>query len=162
MESAYILKTDYFKRPSTWIKRWLEFFALVLFLGWVYYMESEAEVVNYPWVKYVLFLVIAVFIFARQQDELAVDRDNLYYIKKSLVPWFTKTTRYNISKMKSIGCGGVYEPETEFLGRARATDNRLEIIFKDNSSRCHDVAIYKTELKEIVTRVQWLINENRG
>jgi hypothetical protein len=162
MEKVYIIKTNYFNRRLTWIKRSLEFLVLLMFLGWIYYLEYQDGGTNYPWVKYALFTVVSIFIFVRQQDDLAVDKDNLYYMKKSLLPVFEKTTKYSISKIKSIGCGGVYDTDTEFLGRARARSNRLEIVFKDNSSSCHDVTIYKGELKAIVKRVQWLINQKNA
>ena len=155
MEKVYIAKTNYFYSPLTWIKRTFEFLAALGFLYWISIVESEDMGSKYPWVKYLLFVILAIYIFCRPKDELAVDKYHLYYIRKSLLPFFTSISKYQLSQIKSIGCGGVFDPETEFLGRARATDNRLEIIFKDNTSTCHDVTIYKRELKAIVKHVQW-------
>jgi hypothetical protein len=158
METGYIIKTNYFNRPWTWIKRYFEFLAALGFLFWTYILESDDPGSMYPWIKYSLFGLLTFYIFSRPKDELAVDEENLHYIKKSIVPFFNRMTKYKISEIKSIGCGGVYHINTEFLLKGNRYRNRLEIVFKDNSSKSHEVTIYKTELKAIVKGVQMLIN----
>jgi hypothetical protein len=160
MEKVYLIRTNYFNRPWTWIKRLLEFIGALLFLGWIGTVEASHTGPEYSWIKYALFGVATFYIFSRPKDELALDKQDLHYIKKSIIPFFSRTTKYKISKIKSIGCGGVYDTDTEFLIKGNRYRNRLEIVFKDNSSKSHDVTIYKTELKAIVKRVQWLINQN--
>jgi hypothetical protein len=163
MANKFIMKTDYFTDPWTWLKRLLEFGIALLFLFWVTTQEPE-QGTSYFWVKYLLFGLITIFIFVRPKDELALDIDNLYYIKKSLIPFMSKTNEYKISKIKSIGYRGVFSGKTEILGLlgSGTNRNRLEIIFKDNSSRSHDLTIYKDELVTIVSKVKELINKNRA
>lgn len=162
MDHHFLIKTDYFNKRWTWIKRGFEFLAALGFLFWLHVVESESHRPNYPWIKYFLFAVLTVYIFGRPKDELALDKENFYYIKRSIFPFFNRMVKYPISSIKSIGCGGLLDTDTEFLGRARPTRNRLEIIFKDNSSRSHDVTIYKKQLKVIVKNVQLLLNGNKS
>lgn len=159
MERAYIIKTDYFSKPWTWIKRFFKFLFLVVFLVWINTTESGGAIARYDWIKYTLFGIIGLYIFIKPMDELALDSKNLYYVKKSILKMFCKTTEYRISNMKSIGCGGVYDRDTEFLIKGNSYRNRLEIIFKDSTSKSHDVTIYKSELKEIVNQVLRLLNQ---
>jgi hypothetical protein len=159
-KKSYLIKTNYFRKPWTWTKRFLEFLVGLGFMFWIYSVEAKDNGTEYYWVKYCLLGILTMYIFCRPKDELAVDEENLYYMKKSILPLLNRTTQYGISKMKSIGCGGFFDTDTELLGRARPTRNRLEIIFKDNSSRSHDVTIYKSELRVIVNTVSRLINQS--
>ena len=159
-KKSYLIKTNYFNKPWTWTKRFLEFLVALGFMFWIYLVETKDNGTLYPWAKYCFLGMVTTYIFCRPKDELAVDNENLYYMKKSILPLLNRTTEYRISKMKSIGCGGLFDTDTELLGRARTTRNRLEIIFKDNSSKSHEVTIYKAELKAIVKIVSRLINQS--
>jgi hypothetical protein len=127
------------------------------FLLWITLVEADGE---YAWIKYIFFSIASVYIFVRPVDELAVSRDALFYIRKSVVRYFTTVEEFDLSKIKSIGCGGLYDTDTEFLGRARPKNNRLEITFKDNTSKALDIKIYKGELRWIVQNTLKLLSEN--
>lgn len=159
MDNNYIIQTDYFTRPWTWIKRFLEFVIAGLFLYWISLQETET---NYFWIKYLLFGLLTIFIFVRPKDELALDSNCLYYIKKSLLPFLTQTKKYKITDIRSIGCAGIFDRKTEFFGLAASgtNRNRLEIVFKDNSSKIHGLTIYKDELITIVRQVSGLVKQN--
>lgn len=160
MDNNYIFKTNYFKDPWTWVKRLMEFIVAAAFLYWVYLQESD-QVTDYSWIKYLLFGLLTIFIFVRPKDDLALDNHNLYYIKKSLIPLLSKTKVYKISDIESIGCGGVLDINTEIFGLlgSGTNRNRLEIIFKDNSSKAHDMTVYKYDLLNIISKVNGLINK---
>ena len=127
------------------------------FLFWISTIDAHDPGPEYSWVKYSLFVILTAYIFMKPQDELALDKENLHYIKRSIFPFLTRTTKYKISQIKSIGCGGAYDTDTEFLIRGNPYRNRLEIIFKDSSSKSHDVTIYKKELQAIIKEVLRLI-----
>ena len=157
----YIIKTDYFRDSWTWVKRTGEFLIAAGFLYWLSEQETE-KWTTYSWVAYLVFALLTIFIFTRPKDELALDTQNLYFIKKSLIPLFTKTNKYKISDIKSIGCGGVFNSNTEIFGLlgSGTNRNRLEIVFKDNSSKSHDTTIYKDELIRVVSKVNELRKQN--
>jgi hypothetical protein len=123
------------------------------FLYWISLQETASE---YTWVKYTLFLVSSLYIFARPVDELAVSDHALYYIRKSAIAYFTRVEKYDLAEIKSIGCGGLYD--NDLLEGNQARNNRLEIVFKDNSSKAIDIKIYKQELTGIVRNVLKLLN----
>lgn len=150
------MHTKYFYKSWTWIKRGLESLLGLLFLWWIGLIEDQGE---YEWVKYALFVVLSVYIFVRPVDELAVGRETLFYIQRSVIGYFTKVEEFDLSKIKSIGCGGLFDTDTELLGRARPRTNRLEIIFKDNSSKALNIKIYKRELRWIVKNTMKLLNQ---
>lgn len=160
MELVFILRTNYFNKPVIWIKRGLKFLCALGFLFCISTIEVHDPGPKYSWAKYSLFVILTAYIFAKPQDELALDKENLHYIKRSIFPFLSRTTKYKISQIKSIGCGGIYDTDTELLIRGDPYRNRLEIIFKDNSSKSHDVTIYKKELKSIVKVVLRLIDHN--
>ena len=162
MGETYIISTNYFNKPWTWLKKLIHFLGALGFLFWIQSMEAGEHATGYSWIKYALFVMLTSYIIVKPKDELAVDNENLYYIRKSIIPSFTRTTKYQISKIKSIGCGGVYDTDTEFLIKGNSYSNRLEIVFQDNSSTSEDVAIYKSELKAIVEVVQSLIKRYYG
>ncbi len=134
---------------------------LTMFLYWVY-LQELGHGTSYSWIKYFLFGLLTAYIFARPKDELAVDTENVYYFKKSIFRFLNKTTEYKISKIKSIRGGGVFSDKTEVFGLLGSGTNRnkIEITFKDNSSKSHSLTIYKKDLTEIVAKVNERLNQN--
>jgi len=156
MEARFLMRTKYYHKPGTWFKRGLEFLVAAFFLYWISSVERDGP---YAWIKYALFAILSVYIFVRPVDELAVNSRTLFYIQKSVISYFTRVEEFDLSQIRSIGCGGLYDTDTEFLGKARPVSNRLEIIFKDNSSRTLDIKIYKGELKWIVKNTLKLLKQ---
>jgi hypothetical protein len=162
MDNGYIIKTNYFYQPWTWIKRVLEFLFGLSVLFWLHLQGLEQET-EYSWVKYVLFGLLTVFIFTRPKDELAVDKETFYHIRKSIIPFFTRTAVYKISKIEIIRCAGIFSADTEIFGllASGVNRNKIEIIFKDNSSISIDLTIHREELNEIVLKINGLIPKQR-
>ena len=158
----YVIETDYFNEPWTWTKRCMEFFVVFLFFLWLNSLESEERETAYSWVKYVLFGLLTIYIFARPKDDFAMDNDSLYYIKKSILPIFSRRVRYRLSGIKSISGGGIFEGSTEIFGLLGfgTNRNRIEITFKDNSSRILDITIYRRDIEVIISTVRERINQN--
>ena len=154
MHKPFLIRTQYYNKPWTWLKRGFEFTLATGLLYWISVLETPGE---YTWIKYALFLILSIYIFVRPVDELALSGNALYYIRKSAIAYFTRVEKYDLSQIKSIGCGGLSDTDTPLSGRARAQNNRLEIVFKDNSSKAIDIKIYKQELTWIVRDVLQLL-----
>lgn len=149
----YILKTNYFGRFWTWLKRGLVLLSLIL--GVIYF-----ELV-YPggllW-KGLFLLSFSLYIFLRPTDDLAVDKRYFYHFKRSIQPTFSRTVKYDIERIKSIKVGGIYSPQFEIMELlGTGFSNTIEITFVDNSSVTLNLPIYKKELVKIVLKIKELI-----
>ena len=145
--------TNYFKHPLTWVKRALGFSLIIIF---VTYLE-----LTYPgglfWKGFLLF-VSGLYFALMPKDDLAIDDEYLYHLKRSILPFFSRTDKYKISRIKSLGIGGANSTEFEIqdiLGSGFS--NSLEITFKDNSSRILNLRIYKEDLVFIASKVKELM-----
>ena len=159
MDRNFIHQTNYFTDPWTWTKRSFEFLLVIGFLFLLHTMEAKDA---YRWITFALCGIGTIYIFTRPVDELVLDNLSLFYVRKSIVPLFTKTKEYKLSSIQSIGCGGLYDRDTELMMKGRPADNRLEIIFKDDSSEALDIKIYKGELKFIVENVRKLLRQAKA
>lgn len=153
------MKTNYFVHPWTWFKRFLEFVFMTMFS---YFMYQQGNGTKYLWIYCLLFGLLAIYIFARPKDDVGLDNQNIYLFKKSIFPFFNRTTEYKISRIKSIRTGGLFSDNTEVFGLLGSGTNRnvIEITFDDNSSKSHSLTIYLNDLKEVVSRVNRQINQN--
>src|SRR5688572_33407317 len=109
MKDEYIIKTDYFNKPWTWIARAMRFLMaiIVLYLVDLYELEPGSNILTGG---YIFIGLLAIFFLIWPTDELALDKDNLYFIKKSLLPAVNKTTRYNLSDLERIGIYNISKP----------------------------------------------------
>jgi hypothetical protein len=133
---------------------------LVLFLVDLYELEPGSNALTGG---YIFIGILAVFFLLWPTDELVVDNGNLCFIKKSLLPIVNKTTRYNLSGFKRIGTYNISKP-AGILALLVPVFNlyRIEIVFKDGSSKSHDLIIHKKELKKILLKVRELTSPNLG
>ena len=157
---GYILKTDYFNSPWTWITRSLRFLMaiLVLYLVDLYELAPGS---NFLMAGYVLIGILAVFFLVWPTDELALDEDNLYFIRKSFLQVLSGTTSYKVSNFKSIGMYNISKPAGIFALLVPVFNvHRIEIILNDNTSKSEDVIISKKELKNILLKVKALMRVN--
>lgn len=154
MNDNYTIKTDYFNGRWTWIKRGLRFLLaiLVLYLVDLYELEPGSNVLTGA---YIFIGILAVFFLFWPTDELALDKDNLHFIRKSFLPIFSNTTCYKVSDFKGIGTYNISKPAgIAALFVPVFNLYRVEIIFKDNSSKSQDLIIDKKALKEIIIKVK--------
>ena len=162
MNDVSTIKTDYFYRPWTWIARALRFLMaiLVLYLVDLYELEPGS---NALLIGYIFIGILAVFFLLWPTDELVLDKDNLCLIKKSLLPTANKTIRYKLSDLKGIGTYNISKP-AGILALLVPVFNihRVEIIFKDDSLKSHDLIIRKKELKKILLKVKASISSGLG
>ena len=71
------------------------------------------------------------------------------------------TTRYKLSDFKGIGTYNISKPAGIFALLVPVFNlYRVEIIFKDDTSKSHDLIIHKKELKKILLKVKALVNLN--
>lgn len=162
MNDDSTIKTDYFNRPRTWIARALRFLMAVLVLYLVDLYELEAGS-NALMGGYIFIGILAVFFLFWPTDELVVDKDDLSFIKKSLLPIANKTTRYKLSDLKRIGSYNISKP-AGILALLVPVFNihRVEIIFKDDALKSHDLIIDKKALKKILLKVKVSLSSNMG
>ena len=154
MNDIYIIKTDYFNKPWTWIARAIRFLMaiLVLYLVDLYELEPGSNILIGG---YIFIGILAIFFLVWPIDELALDNGNLYFIRKSLLPIVNKTTRYKVSDFKGIGTYNISKPVGIFALFVPVFNlYRVEIIFKDDSSKSQDLIIDKKALKEIILKVK--------
>lgn len=138
--------TNYFKHPGTWIKRAVGFILVILFVAYLEYPDGLA------W-KLLIVFVAGLYLALMPKDDLGVDDEYLYHLQRSLLPAFSRTTKYKISRIKSLGVGGVYTNDFEYRESFGST-NSLELIFKDDSSRILNLRIYKKDLVSIAKKVK--------
>lgn len=161
MNDVYTIKTDYFNRPWTWVIRALRFLMaiLVLYLVDLYELEPGSNIL---FGGYIFIGILAVFFIVWPTDELALGKENLYFIKKSLLPIVNKTTGYKLSNLKGIGAYNISKPAGIFALLVPVFNiHRVEIIFKDDSSKSHDLIIHKKDLKKILLKVKGVIRADQ-
>ncbi|MEK6478812.1 hypothetical protein WJR50_14795 [Catalinimonas sp. 4WD22] len=81
MQNQYIFETNNFNKPFSWVKRVFAALLAFFFVYWIDLKEFE-QGADILWLGYIYAGLMAVYIFLRPQDELALDHDQLYYIRK--------------------------------------------------------------------------------
>lgn len=155
--NTLIIKTNYFNHYWTWIKRTI-LFTIIFFIILLWNSINP----EYNRLGYLFASIAFIIIFAIPKDDLVVDREYFYHIKKSIFPFFTKAHRYELSKIKSIRAKGTYSGGNDLfdfvsLGNIYQSLNSIEILFKDDSSINISVAIYKKDLDEVLHNVRELL-----
>lgn len=151
-----IVRTNTFGHYWTWIKRSI-LLGIILFVLLLVYVDGDHVLLGY-----VLAIVSCFVIFSIPKDDVALDRKYFYHVKKSLVPFFTTSSRVEIEKIKSIKCQGTYSKEYDLLaflsfGQLYQAVNSVDITFKDNSSHSFNVGIYRDDLDHVIYKVRELI-----
>jgi hypothetical protein len=83
--------TNYFTLPSTWYRR---VFIILILLG---------GSVALPMAVYVVFsFFVLCFILVYPVDDLAFNEKYIFHIRRSVVPFFSKVTRFEIEKIQDF------------------------------------------------------------
>ena len=160
MKKEYIVSTNYFNQHWTWILRGVRFLVAMLFLYLVDLQELENGS-NILVLGFVFAAMLAIALVVWPTDELAVDKDRIYFIRKSLWSELNRTIEYKISDFKRIGTYNMSKPAGIHALFIPVWDvHRVEIIFKDDSSLSHDLMIPKKDLKKILLMVRGKIIQN--
>jgi hypothetical protein len=160
MKNEYIVRTNYFNQPWTWILRGVRFLIAMLFLYLIDLQELENGS-NILVIGFIFAALLAIALLIWPTDELALDKDNIYFIRKSLWSELNRTIEYKISTFKGIGTYNMSKPAGIFALFVPVWDvYRVEIIFKDDSSLSRDLMIPKKELKKILLMVRKNIHTN--
>lgn len=157
MDSKYIVSTDYFERPWTWVSRILRFVIalLVLYLVDLQELENGQNILLFGYL-FLAFLAIIFVLFPTH--DVAVDKQNLYLIRRSFLPLLNRTITYKISDLKGVGVYNISAAPGIFTVLAPVHEvNRIEIIFSNNSSTSHDLTVSKKEIKSILSKVMKMI-----
>jgi hypothetical protein len=160
MKKEYIVSTDFFNKRSTWIFRALRFLIgmLVLYLVDLQELENGSEILVLGFV-FAAFLAIVFVVWPT--TELALDKDNIYFIRKSLWSELNRTKEYKISNFKGIGTYNISKPPGILALFIPVWDvYRVEMIFKDDSSSSTDLMIPKKDLKKILLMVRGMIQQD--
>src|SRR5688500_19947712 len=83
LEKEYIVNTNYFNQRWTWILRGVRFLIAMLFLYLVDLQELENGS-NILVLGFIFAALLAIVLLVWPTDELALDKDNIYFIRKSL------------------------------------------------------------------------------
>ena len=154
--NKFIIKTNHFHKPHIWILRSIQAILALLLL---YVIDLQKLGNDFLWIGYSLGILLVVAFFTLPIDELTLDTDYLYFEKKSIVPFFNKTTKHHVSKIQQVGVGGnSARIGTYALLDPRIRRSRVEITFKDNSSKIYDLSISKKESKEIASTIRQLLS----
>jgi len=154
--NKFIVKTNDFHKPYTWILR--SMYAILALLV-LYIIDLQKLENGFLWIGYSLAILMVLLFFTIPVDELTLDKDHIYFEKKSILPFFNKTVKHQVSKIQQIGAGGnSARIGTYALLNPRICRSKIEIIFKDNSSKIYDLSISKKDSKEIANKIRQLIN----
>ena len=157
MNSEFINRTNYFNKPWTWVKTIaIVGFITLLLLSWQLMDEGG----KYSWIRYLISIIIVFSIATAPIDDLAVDKQYFYYFRTSILPFFSKVTKFEISQIKSIRAGGRHTESSDifqFLTMNGGGRNTIEITLIDDSYRSLDVAIYRKDVQMIVLKVKELM-----
>jgi hypothetical protein len=160
MRKEYIVSTNYFNKPTTWIFRGLRFLIAMLFLYLIDLQElengSSILALGVPFA-----IVLATVLTVWPTAELALDKNSIYFIRKSLLPVFNRYTEYKISDFKGIGTYNISKPAGIHALFIPIWDiHRVEMIFKDDSSSSIDLMIPKKDLNKILLIVRDMIHQD--
>ncbi len=155
-----ILETSYYTDAWVWLKRVGALcIMLLIFFAWDF---SDMPLYG-QFAVYVGFILLFTALFLSPIDDLAVDQKYFYHIRTSFLPIFSRTYRYEISKLSTIRCVGVHVPgvtmrEMTTRRYQGGYTNTIEMSFKDNSYKSLEVGAYKEDIIEILQKVQELMN----
>jgi hypothetical protein len=156
MMDNYLIRTNYYSRPWTWLKTIILVIVFILVLVVWDMVDQET---SYFWIKYIVFIVFTFGVVSAPVDDIALDSINLYHLKTSLLPFMSKVNVYNIKKIKSIRGGGSYTKSMDFLeyftmSNFSGRTNSIEIVFTDDTYKSIYVGIYRDELQSIISKVR--------
>lgn len=148
-----VLQTSYFNHPRTWIFRAVQFSVAVFVL----YLVDLYEMPNGLNLLYVCSVPIAMLCIALPVDDLAVDQDGIYFIRRSLLSIFNSTKTHQISTIKRVGFYSISRAPSVFSLLVPVPNVfRIEFTFQDDSSESIDLMIRKKDLQKIVSEFRRL------
>ena len=154
--NKFIIKTNHFHKPHIWILRSIHAILALLIL---YVIDLQKLGNDFLWIGYSVAILLVLAFFILPIDELTLDTDHIYFEKKSIIPFFNKITKHQVSKIQQVGVGGSSARiGTYALLNPRICRSRMELTFKDNSSKIYDLSISKKESKEIANKIRQLIS----
>ncbi|HET8859443.1 hypothetical protein [Marivirga sp.] len=159
----YIFQTYNFYRLWTWTKRVC---AILLIIASIYLVDNPDFTLT---IKTVIAFLLSGLIIIQRKHDLAVDENNLYLFKTSIVKRLTKIDKYPISEIKSIRASGWHSDRWEiidtFNGGANSGGNYtdVEIDFINRTSFSESLSIHRKDINRMIKLVDRLKNKpNRG
>ena len=101
--NRFIVKTNHLHKPHIWILLSIQ---AILALVILYVIDLQKLGNDFLWIGYSLAILLVLAFFVIPIDELTLDKDHLYFEKKSIVPFFNKTIKHQVSNIKQVGVGG--------------------------------------------------------
>jgi hypothetical protein len=150
-------QTNNFSNSLTWVTRAIQFLIGITVL----YLVDLQEMQNGLLMGCVFGFLLAFLLIALPVDDVKLDGNKLYFLKKSIIPFFNRVTVYDISGISGVGSfsiSGAAGIHGLFIPILNAF--RVEFIFNDNSSESREVLLRKGDLKRILLKVRELINQN--
>lgn len=146
----YIFQTNNFYRTWTWVKRG---FVSVVFDSTLLLWGIEND---QAWLISVLMILITTYILAQPKDDIAYNKEQLVYLERSIIPWFTRVKTYPIEEITSIRVAGIHSDRWELVdffnggGSMGGYYNLIELSFKDLSSDSIRLAVARKDLDRLV------------
>lgn len=155
MGSKFLDRTNYFRRPTTWLKR---IAVIILFSSQILWWDFGSDYLQYL----LIFLIISAIVILRKED-LAVDHNHFYYLQTSIIPSLSKTEKFEITKIKSIR-GKAYQSWFWSIYGQRSLMGfcGVELTLSENQSASLATSIYKKDMDRIVYKVKRLMDEKRS
>jgi hypothetical protein len=107
--------------------------------------------------KPILISFVVFYFVTKQKDDVAISLEYFLHVKRSVLPVFTRIDKYKLEDMISIRCGGIHNDGWELVdffnggGNMGGHSNKIEMIFKDGSSKSLDLRISRDNLDKIVS-----------
>ncbi len=145
-----LYKTDYINKPWTWVKR---IFIFCLFAVPIGSLKLESE---YMWLKLVVIVVLLVLFVIVPRKEMGICKEYLYLFDVSVVSFLTRKREIKLAEIESIRVAGIHSKLNEILdtfapGNHGGYKNKVELTYVNKSSESFELAVYKDELKKIIT-----------
>jgi len=141
MNTPFLFRTDYFTRRWTWIARVMRFI-VALALLYVVDLQELKNGENIQVFGYLFLVVLGIIFLLFPTDDLVLDKDNFYIIRRSLFAPLNRTLTYRVADVKGIGVYNISAAPGVFTLLAPVHEvNRIEITFADDSSTSRDVTV---------------------
>ncbi|MEL7145418.1 MAG: hypothetical protein AAFO69_03550, partial [Bacteroidota bacterium] len=111
---------------------------------------------GYLFLKFIFIAIITAFLILKPKDDLAIDKNTMYHIQRSVYARFTKIDRYELSKLTAIRVRGVHTDKWEIVdlvngaGGNGGSFNTIEMTFSDGTSKSLQLAISREQIDKVI------------
>jgi hypothetical protein len=153
MSDNRILRTRYFEKATTWLKR--TFLTAILLV--ITFLWSFAS--NQLMLPIIVGTLLVVVIWSTSVDDLLLDDIALHHSRRSLFPFLSSETSYEIKQIVAVRATGNYSPSREIFdlltfARFNQSINTMEISLANGETIRLNLTIYRRDLNQFVTAIE--------